>query len=153
VWYVVANSRFLKQHPAITYSDWATIMGTVTLAWVLVFAAVALILAPAEHQEKYWVLDERLLSFLIGGSILGFICSWLGTYLWNLGSQRLPISLAGPLTIFETIFGLLFVYLAEQNLPTLAEIIGIITILSGVGMSLSIFHKPKEVFNIKLNAS
>lgn len=143
VWFVVANSRFLKQHPSLPYIDWATIMGSVTLIWVLLIGTFALIFAPAEHQEKYWVLDETLVSFLIGGVILGFICSWLGTYLWNLGSQRLPISLAGQLTIFETIFGLMFVYLIEQSLPTPPELIGILAILSGVGLSIYIFSKPK----------
>ena len=49
-------------------------------------------------------------SFLGGCAILGILCSWVGTYLWNRASLLLPVALAGQLTIFETIFGILFFY-------------------------------------------
>ncbi len=43
------------------------------------------------------------------------------------------MSFAGQLTIFETIFGLLFIYLFEQRLPNLLECLGIALFLIAIG--------------------
>ena len=39
-WYVVANAKFLKRHPEVPSSSWSTLIGVVTLGWVLIFALV-----------------------------------------------------------------------------------------------------------------
>jgi hypothetical protein len=49
--------------------------------------------------------------------------------------------LAGQLTIFETIFGVLFVYLLNQHLPPLIESLGISILLISVLWS----HLPSSV--------
>ena len=59
------------------------------------------------------------MSFLIGCATLGLLCSWVGASLWNKASVFLPVSLAGQLMIFETIFGVLFVYMLNQQMPSL----------------------------------
>jgi drug/metabolite transporter (DMT)-like permease len=141
-WYIVANARLLKQNPTLSSSDWSTLLGVGTLAWVILLIGGLLLTAPSESLDKYTTWTPFLYSFLGGGLILGFICSWLGSYLWNVGSQQLPSSLAGQLTIFETIFGLTFVYLVEQRFPDLMEFAGIITVLSGIGLSMFLFRKP-----------
>lgn len=97
--------------------------------------------APAEELMKFYQFEPPLYYFLVGCAILGVLCSWLGSMLWNMGSQKLPISLAGQLTIFETIFGLLFVYLLELSLPTPLEFIGITVILAGVLLSMHLFNR------------
>jgi drug/metabolite transporter (DMT)-like permease len=109
-WYVVANAQFLKQNTFVSPGDWSTLIGVGTLAWVFFISLALLFFAPSQELMKYTAWESTLISFLVGGLVLGFVCSWLGSYLWNLGCQALPISLAGQLTIFETIFGLLFVY-------------------------------------------
>lgn len=141
-WYMVANAQFLKQHTTISSSDWSTLIGVGTFIWVLLIGLILLLTLPSGNLYKYTLLESSLTSFLIGSLILGLLCSWLGSYLWNKGSQKLPISLAGQLTIFETIFGLIFVYSIEKSFPSLMEWIGIITILSGVGLSMFLFRKP-----------
>jgi len=55
--------------------------------------------------KKYVTLSPELSAFFIGSAILGLLCSWVGAWLWNRASLHLPVSLAGQLTIFETIFG------------------------------------------------
>ena len=110
-WYVVANSRFLKHHPEVKSSDWATLVGVATLFWVLVFALfLALFFENQLHMEKYLTLNFELKRFLLGSLILGLLCSWIGGGLWNRASLYLPVSLAGQLMIFETVFGVIFVY-------------------------------------------
>ncbi len=142
-WYMVANAQFLKHHAhVVSSSDWSTLIGAGTFVWVLFISLGLLITIPSDYLIKYTHLDSSLSSFLMGSLVLGFVCSWLGSYLWNRGCQLLPISLAGQLTIFETIFGLIFVYCIEKNLPSFIEFIGIITILGGVGLSMHLFRKP-----------
>lgn len=140
-WYVIANVSFLKKNPTVSSSDWATLIGVGTFAWVILIGIGLLFFVSSDELIKYRSLNSTLLSFLLGGLVLGIVCSWLGSYLWNLGSQALPISLAGQLTIFETIFGLAFVYLVEQRLPSLIECIGILTILGAVKLSMTRFNQ------------
>ena len=143
-WYMVANARFLREHPHVSSSDWSTLVGIATFAWVALIGILALFIFPTTALEKYTILDKPLVYFLAGGLILGCVCSWLGSYFWNYGCQLLPISLAGQLTIFETIFGLTFVYLVEKRLPLPLECVGIGCILSGASLSMHLFRASHQ---------
>lgn len=143
-WYVIANDQFLKDYPQVSSSDWSTLIGVATLGWVAVLGGLFSFFASSSHLEKYMTWNPELKMFLIGSTILGLFCSWIGSYLWNRASRRLPVSLTGQLTIFETLFGLLFVYTVEQRLPQTLEGIGIVTILSGVLISLNVFNNAQK---------
>jgi drug/metabolite transporter (DMT)-like permease len=132
-WYAVSNAYFLKEHPEIASGDWSTLIGVGTLFWVISFAALLGILF-AEQIEigKYFDLNTALFSFLLGCAALGLLCSWLGGFLWNRASVYLPVSFAGQLMVFETIFGLLFVYSIESRTPPLAECFGIALFLAAI---------------------
>lgn len=135
-WYVVANARFLKNNPNLLSNEWSTLIGVATLIWVTL-CGLLLIAVFAEAEIHTHLIDNAISSrFLVGSAILGFLCSWLGAYLWNQACLRLPISLAGQLTIFETIFGLLFVYLWAQQTPPLLELLGVAILLGAVGYSV-----------------
>lgn len=151
-WYVIANAQFLKERSDIPPSDWANLIGIGTLLWVLLIGAILAVLTSFDYLQKFWTWNDELRLFLVGTFILGFICSWLGSYLWNQGTRSLPISLAGQLTIFETIFGLFFVYLFEHRLPTVLEALGIVTILGGVTYTLSVFRKARMTSSLNENA-
>lgn len=139
-WYVVANARFLKDNKEVKSSDWATLNGVSTLLCVLVGLVVAACFSTEALQlNKYETLTPQLTKFLIGSSILGVICSWVGIFLWNRATLYLPVSLAGQLTIFETIFGLLFIYLLEQRLPPVLEWIGIALFLAAIAYGIRKF--------------
>lgn len=136
-WYVVANARFLNLHPEISSSRWATLNGVATLMVVGVCGGVTLFFAPDRIEiEKYMQLTPELKTFLWGSLVLGVICSWGGIFLWNRAVSYLPLSLAGQLTIFETVFGLLFIYLIDQRLPPLIEGVGILLFLISVGWGI-----------------
>lgn len=149
-WYVVANSRFLKQHPDVRSSDWSTLIGVATLFWVMVITLLLTLFFENQlHLEKYFTPTREVTHFLIGSAILGLLCSWLGAFLWNRASLHLPVSFAGQLTIFETIFGVIFVYTLQQQLPPLMEGIGILFLLIAIVYGIRQFAR-KKAFNNQL---
>lgn len=137
-WYAVANSRFLKENPKVSSSDWSTLIGVSTLLWVILLATLLALFFKLE-TGKYFTYSKELRNFLIGSAVLGFLSSWVGAFLWNQASVRLPVSLAGQLTIFETIFGALFVYLISQSAPPMVEIVGIAILFAAIFYGIKSF--------------
>lgn len=142
-WYAVANSRFLKENPKVSSGDWSTLIGVSTLLWVILLTALLALFFRLE-TGKYLAYSKELRNFLIGSAVLGFLCSWVGAFLWNQASVRLPVSLAGQLTIFETIFGALFVYLISQSAPPVVEIVGIAILFAAIFYGIKSFGSLKE---------
>jgi drug/metabolite transporter (DMT)-like permease len=146
-WYVVANSKFLKDHPEVLSSDWSTLMGVSTMFGVAIMALFfGIFVADQEIMEKYKTFNPALVNFLLGSATLGFMCSWVGGFLWNRASVYLPVALAGQMTIFETIFGLIFVCLLEQRVPPYMECFGIALLLTAIVFGIRLFSKtvPQE---------
>ncbi len=143
--YAVANGRLFKQHPTLNPCDWCSIMGIATLGWVLVFIGLVFPFLDESYIYKYTVWTPELQVFLLGSLVLGVLCSWFAFYLWNKGSLVLPVSLAGQLTIFETLFGLLFVYTLEQRLPQSIEFLGILMMLGSISLSLYLFKEQESL--------
>ncbi len=143
-WYVVANARFLKSHREITSSGWSTLNGVTTLFWVILFVLGSALFFNIE-MGKYLAFTPQLGSFLLGAAVLGVICSWVGIFLWNKATLYLPVSFAGQLTIFETIFGLVFIYLLEQRLPTTLESTGIAFFLIAIGEGIRQSSKSPQL--------
>lgn len=131
--YVVWNSRFLKSNLSVHSDDWATMQGVATFFWCLVCSVVCCVFYWDDlEMGKYVGWNESSQVFMMGCATLGLFCSWVGAFLWNKASIFLPVSLAGQLMIFETIFGILFVYLLQQRLPPMLEVGGILLILTAV---------------------
>ncbi len=143
-WYVVANARFLKHHPEVHSSDWSTMIGVATLFWVILLGlGLCLFFEEFLNIDRYFIFDDELVRFIVGSVILGILCSWVGAFLWNKASFYLPVSLAGQLTIFETIFGVLFVYLLAHTMPPLLECIGIVILLIAIIYGIRQFAQRK----------
>lgn len=138
-WYVVANSRFLKNNADIAPQAWSTLMGTATFIWVIVLGGLYEGIVGTTSWDKFTVATPALWGFLGGSVILGVLCSWLGAYLWNSACTLLPVSLAGQLTIFETLFGLLFFYLLEYRVPPMLELFGILLMISAILYGINSF--------------
>lgn len=143
-WYIVANADFLKKHPLISASDWSSMIGVATFIWVLLIVPLFFIFSSPEDLSKYSSIGQPFYYFLAGCLVLGLACSWLAFFFWNHGSQFLPLSLAGQLTIFETIFGILFFYLLEASFPSFLELFGMVLTLAGVSLSVHLFRKPSN---------
>lgn len=138
-YYAVANAQFLKQHREISSVSWSSIVGAATLAWVLLFVAGYVLYAGPEHALSRYATEDAQ-SFVFGGLILGILSTWVGIYCWNKGSSRLPVSFAGQLTVFETIFGLLFVFMLDWKFPSAIEFCGVALMLSGIVASIHVFN-------------
>lgn len=145
-WFAVHNARFLKLNPTIVSSDWATIVGVCTFFWTLLLGTVFAFFFEG-HVEigKFFHWSDDLARFLIGAGVLGFVCSWMGIACWNRASLYLPVSLMGPFLIFESLFGLLFVYTVDSRLPSLLEILGIVSMMGGIILSVLSFRRQKLV--------
>jgi len=132
-WYVVKNARFLKETPNLLPIEWSTLLGVATLFWVALVTSVLVLFFPDQiESHKYAALDLPLAQFLGGSLILGLICSWVGAWIWNKASLHLPIALAGQITIFETLFGLSYVYFLIGELPPLTDAAGMCILLGAV---------------------
>lgn len=141
-WYMVANAQFLKQNPEVALEDWSTILGVATLFWVcMLWCVYGLFFASSADIEKYMTFTNQLQNYLLGSAILGFLCSWVGSFIWNKATIALPISLAGQLTIFETIFGVLFISLVDQKIPSLIECFGMGLIFVAILYSIQASRK------------
>lgn len=146
-WYVVANAEFLNKNPGLPASQWATMIGSATLCWVVLIATViAFIDATLVDIVKVTSPEEEFFTFLAGCMVLGIVCSWMGSYLWHKASALLPVALAGQLTVFETIFALLFVFFVEYRVPIGVEILGILIMLGAIIGSLTLvkFEENKK---------
>ncbi len=129
-WFAVANSHFLKQNKDLSVNNWGLMLGTSTFFHVLVFGAIFLF--SSENHEKFHTFSVENQTFAVASVILGTLSTWLAFFLWNQGSKRLPISMTGQLMISEIIFALLLIYIFEKSVPTIAELSGILFMISGV---------------------
>lgn len=134
--YALDNTRYLAQS-RFNGTEWSTLWGLVVglisaLLWVLLWlispeaSGAGSPDIPAQRWQLFWLLNLAV----------AILSSWLGNWMWNAASQRLPITFVGQLLVFETLFALAYHFLYEQRLPLLAELAPMLLILAGVVWSL-----------------
>jgi len=142
--YVVHNARFLKKNVHLPVEEWSSVIGTVTLLLASLIACFFIFVVKAEVEIAHFATwSKELVGFIVGASFLGIACSWGGCYLWNRASSYLPVSVLGPLMILETIFGLIYVYAYNLQLPSFVELLGIVLLISGLFYALRVFKARK----------
>lgn len=62
--------------------------------------------------------------------------------LFNIASTRLPVALTGQLIVFETIFGVAYVFLAEGRPPAPVELVGFALSILGIWLSIRVLQPP-----------
>ncbi|MBP7705335.1 MAG: DMT family transporter [Caulobacter sp.] len=136
--YSVWNNRWLERRPDISGHDWSLLTGLTTGALALVLAVPAF-LAPgqAAHGAEGWWL------FLGVSAGIAILASILGNGFWNRASRLLPMTLAGQMIVFETLFALLYGFVWERRLPTGLEIVAIAALIAGVVWCARV-HRVKE---------
>ncbi|WP_120966533.1 DMT family transporter [Comamonas sp. lk] len=139
--YALDNTRYLAQS-RFNGTQWSTLWGLAVglisaLLWALLWlvspgdAAPAI---PAQRWQMFWLLNLAVAIF----------SSWLGNWMWNAASQRLPITLVGQLLVFETLFALAYHFIHVRRLPQLTELAPMLLILAGIAWSLQRFTRASK---------
>jgi drug/metabolite transporter (DMT)-like permease len=134
--FAVANSRCLSRLVAISAHDWSLLLGLATGAQALLLVPVALALEPQGHDGMAWT---RFAALSFGVAVFASI---VGNALWNRMCRLLPLTMVGQMILFETLFALLYAFLWEQRLPTGAEVLAIVLVISSVLSCLSVHRSP-----------
>lgn len=141
--YTVENALFLKKNREITPFQWTALCGVVGMFW----AALFFFILPGQSSLVEAHSTQEILSFVIISAILGVVCSWLACFLWLRACAKLPVTLAGQLSVLETVFGLLFACLCDRELPSIMEVCGVILLLTGVLWSIKIGQDQRYALN------
>ena len=131
-WYALRNARWLRENPDKPPMMWATAQALVTLPLSLVGYIAACWWLQGQHLNFPLPFGPRPAVFIALMLAIAVLCSWVGALCWNVASQRLPTVILGPLSVFETLAGLLYTFLLRQSLPPLLTLSGILLLVLGV---------------------
>lgn len=132
--YAVGNARYLRAHPRFTSQEWSILTGVVTGALSLVLLAPPAFLLPgmvttspqpAAAWWRFWAISGAI---ALGASVLG-------NSFWNAASRRLPLTLAGQMIVFETVFALVYGFAYEARWPHNLEILAAVLLIGGVALA------------------
>lgn len=133
-WYAVDNARFLKSMVSISEKDWSSIVGIASLGVAIPVLPFGWLTGFARNPMT---LDStELLQISLWSIVLGAGSTWLGTVLFNIASKRLDISILGQLIVFETIFGIAYVFPFTGAAPSVWGLTGIGIALFGTWLSV-----------------
>ena len=139
--YALDNTRYLNAS-RFNSTEWSTLWGLVVglisaLLWAVLWLFTPTDSAPAiapERWQMFWLLSLAIAVF----------SSWLGNWMWNAASQRLPITFVGQLLVFETLFALAYHFIYERRLPQASELAPMLLILAGIVWSLRRFSQARS---------
>lgn len=135
--FAVSNSRLLAQSPHLGAHDWNLLTGACTGLMTLPLLPLAVLLEPGTHAAADW---WTLAAVSVGVAVLA---SLVGNALWNRMSRLLPLTLAGQMILFETLFALLYGLAWERRLPTALEVLAFGLVSLGVVLCLRA-HRPSR---------
>lgn len=134
--YAVGNSRWLARLGDVSVHDWNLLTGLVTGAQSLVLIPVAILSATTHHSPAAWT---QFAGVSIGVAV---VASFGGNALWNQVSRLLPLTLAGQMILFETLFALLYGFLWEQRLPSPLEAAAFALVVLSVLSCIAAHRRP-----------
>ena len=143
-WYAIANSAFLKRRPDISGAAWASVIGVASLlltAALFVGKVISVILGKSDLKLTN---QQDWLGFGFWCFVLGAGASWGAAALFNKASARLPVALTGQLIVFETVFGVGYVFLTSGRAPRLIEIVGFAVAIVGIWLSIKVLHPARS---------
>jgi len=132
-WFLVDSDTYARETPSVSIDDLVIAIGVATLGLT---ASLAFFF----KQELFFDKSRHFPLFLLGAFSLGVVSSLLGSYFWKRGSSRVPPSIASQLTIFQTVFLLIFFFAADHRWPSSAEGIGMISIVLGLALAPQFFR-------------
>jgi drug/metabolite transporter (DMT)-like permease len=135
--YAVWNGRWLARLEHVSAPDWSLLTGVATGAQAIVLAIAAVLIGTSAHAPAEWV------RFVVVSAGVAILASIVGNAFWNRASRLLPLTLVGQMILFETLFALLYGFLWEQRLPTVAELAAIALMVASVVTCVSA-HRPRQ---------
>lgn len=132
--YGVANSEFLKKNRNIDSAKWTNMIGIMCFVQAIIWGGLELKFNSNNFCNFTNVSNIFILCFWTAS--LGIISSWLATIMWNIGSEKLPVTLAGQIIVMEPICGLVYVFLVQRIIPSYTELIGYTICILGVILTL-----------------
>lgn len=137
--FAVGNTLCLKRMQHVSSHDWSLLTGVATGAQALLLLPIAFGLGGVEQGAEAWV---RFGAVSAGVAVLASI---VGNALWNRMSRLLPLTLAGQMILFETLFALLYAFLWEQRLPMPLEVLALVLVVSSVLSCLACHRRPARL--------
>jgi len=124
--YSLYNTLWLQRRADLSGHDWSLLTGVATGALSLLMVVPAFLLAGQAHAPADW------LRFWGVATAVALLASVVGNGFWNRASRLLPLTLAGQMIVFETVFALLYGFAWERRLPTGLELAAIGCLITGV---------------------
>ncbi len=113
--FALLNAAWLKRHPDVPVSRWASWMGVAAGAGALGLWAVGGTPVAELSQREGWA------GFVAVCVVTGIGAAWVASVAWNLASRRLSPSLAGQLIVSETVFGVAYAFVWSGQWPATAQ--------------------------------
>jgi drug/metabolite transporter (DMT)-like permease len=135
-WYAVDNARFLKRNPQFSGAEWSGLYGLSTGVVALALGTLVMALGGDGAAGRDWLRFWSVVTIVALGA------SVIGNQLWNLASRRVPVTLSGQLLLFETLFGLLYGFLYQHQMPRPLELLAIVLLIAGVACSVWMHARP-----------
>lgn len=143
--YALDNTRYLAQSQ-FNGTEWSTLWGLVVgVISALLWALMLLLWPESSSAARTDIPSQRWHLFWLLNLAVAIFSSWLGNWMWNAASQRLPITFVGQLLVFETLFALAYHFIYEQRLPQARELAPMALIVAGVVWSLRRFQSARQV--------
>jgi len=134
--YAVVNARWLTRMDPAVVRDWNPLTGVVTGAQALLLIPLSLLLDTTLHPSAAWI------RFSAVSAGVALIASMVGNVLWNRMSRLLPLTLAGQMILFETVFALLYGFLWERRLPVPLEAAAFVLLIASVVSCVAVHRQP-----------
>jgi len=141
-WYAIVNARFLQETRLVTPQEWSSVIGLVSLAAALVALPIAWATGLARMPAE--ISGGELAMLALWSVLLGGGSTWLGTVLFNMASKVLDLTILGQMIIFEAVFGMIYVFVAVDEVPTVQEMAGITIALFAVWLSIRRLYVPGQ---------
>lgn len=140
-WYAVENAAFLKRRSDVQATEWASVVGAAALGVAVLWFAATVVLGSGGSSLTRLLASGHGPSFVFWSLVLGLGSSWGAGALFNKASARLPVSLTGQLIVFETVFGVAYVFIADGRSPKPIEIFGFALAVAGIWLSIRVLQR------------
>jgi drug/metabolite transporter (DMT)-like permease len=137
------NQSALARRPDMNVGVWTALIMAGAGFSMLVFFPVGLLFGLFEIPRLglRWEFAGPLLMWATG---LAVFANFGGAAAWTYASQRLPVALAAQMITMEPTAATILGLIVRRRWPSVAELLGMITLLIGVFIAIGIFSKSSR---------